>query len=87
MPSADESPLNREFEWFLKHHEELLRKYDGKFVVIKGEAVLGSYEDPLTAIHETVKSHEMGTFLVQMVSPGDSAYTRTYHSRVAFPVQ
>lgn len=77
--------LQNEFEYYLGHQEELVKKYNGKFIVIKNGAVLGSYDDELTALKETQKEHDLGTFLVQQVSPGDAAYSQTFHSRVAFP--
>ena len=79
-----DSPLKREFQFYLEHQKEMVAKYDGKFIVLKTEQVLGAYDDELTAITETQKSHEIGTFLVQKVSEGSSAYTQTFHSRVVF---
>lgn len=78
------SPLEREFEYFLAHQNELVQKYRGKFVVIKDERVIGAYDSELEAINETVKKHELGTFLVQQAEPGSESYTQVYHSRVAF---
>jgi len=79
------SPLEKEFQYYLDHQDEMVAKYDGKFVVIKDGEVLGAYADELTAITETQKSHEIGTFLVQKVSSGTSAYTQTFRSRAVFP--
>lgn len=79
-----ESQLKGEFEYYLAHQDELVRKHDGKFVVIKGGAVIGVYDDKITAVSETEKKHELGTFLVQKVEPGSGAHTQTFHSRVAF---
>lgn len=75
------SRLQREFEYYLAHQDEMVREYNGKYIVIKDGAVLGAYDDELTAVTE----QELGTFLVQKVSPGNSAYTQTFHSRVVFP--
>ena len=77
-------PLEQEFQYYVEHQDEIIKKHDGKVVVIKDGAVLGVFDDELTAVAETRKDHELGTFLVQRVSPGDSAYTHTFHSRVAF---
>lgn len=79
-----ESPLKREFEYYLANQTELVKKYNGKYIVIKNLAVIGAYDDEATAIGETTKTHELGTFLVQKVEPGQGAYTQTFHSRVAF---
>lgn len=75
--------LKTEFDWFLAHHDDLVQKYNGKFVVIKDQKVIGVFDDQLTAVTETQKLHQLGTFLVQKVSPGDQAYTQVFHTRVA----
>lgn len=79
-----ESPLKREFEYFLSHQDELLKKYNGKVIVLKNCTVIGTYETEAQAVAETSKTHALGTFLVQKVEPGADAYTQTFHSRVAF---
>ncbi|MCL4553080.1 MAG: hypothetical protein M1305_05975 [Candidatus Marsarchaeota archaeon] len=76
--------LKKEFEYYLDHQTEMIEKYNGKFIVIKDGQVLRAYDDELTAITETQKEHELGTFLVQRVSPGESAYSQTFHSRAVF---
>lgn len=78
------SPLEQEFQFYLDNQESLVGEYHGKFIVIKDKKVIGVYDDELTAVQETQKSHEIGTFLVQKVEPGEAAYTQTFHSRVAF---
>ena len=78
------NPLEKEFRFYIEHQDEMVEKYDGKIIVIKDGAVLGAYDDELAAITETRKTHELGTFLVQRVSPGSAAYSQTFHSRVAF---
>lgn len=79
-----DNKLQREFEYYLAHQEELLKRYNGRFIVLKNQQVLGDYASDLDAVLETQKTHEMGTFLVQRVVPGDDGYTQTFRSRVAF---
>lgn len=76
--------LAKEFKFYLKHQNEYVRKYKGKFVVIKGEEFLGAYDSEFEAIRETTKNHELGTFLIQICEPGTESYTHTFHSRVVF---
>lgn len=78
------SPLKQSFEYYLAHQAELVQAYNGKYVVIKGDQVIGSYATQAEAIAETQKTHELGTFLVQKVEPGDAAYSQSFHSRVSF---
>lgn len=76
--------LNEEFEFYLANQGALVQQYNGKFIVIKNAEVIGVYDDELTAVEETSKQHELGTFLVQPVSPGSNSHTQMFHSRVMF---
>jgi len=78
------SPLEKEFEYYIGHQDELVEKYKGKFVVIKDCRVIGAYDSQIEAVQESIKTHPMGTFLVQKCEPGKESYTQTFHSRVAF---
>ncbi len=68
--------LKREFEHYLKNQDDLVKKYNGKYIVIKDLTVIGVYDDELEAVQETSKTHEMGTFLVQKCEPGTGSYTQ-----------
>lgn len=76
--------LENEFNYYLDLQEELVKKYNGKYVVIKGDEVLGDYDSEIQAINETTKEHKLGTFLVQICEHGEESYTQTFHSRVTF---
>ncbi len=76
--------LEKEFNYYLEHQDELVKKYNGKFIVIKDCHVIGVFDSELEAIEKTAEQHELGTFLVQNVAPGSESYTQTYHSRAAF---
>jgi hypothetical protein len=77
-------PLEVEFRYYLEHQDELVKKYDGRFVVIKDKQVIGVFDSELEAIEKTSEKHDLGTFLVQKCESGSGGYTQTYHSRVAF---
>ena len=74
--------LEKNFKYYLKHQPELVKKYNGKFIVIKDEKVIGVYTSHPEAYNETVKSHELGTFLIQHCLPGKEGYSQTFHSQV-----
>jgi hypothetical protein len=78
-----ESPLRKEFQYYLDHQKELVEQFNGKHIVIKDCVVVGAYDNELAAVNDA-KNHDLkpGTFLVQFVSPGDRAYKQTFHSRV-----
>ncbi|MGH2637820.1 MAG: hypothetical protein ACRDF4_00810 [Rhabdochlamydiaceae bacterium] len=79
------NPLQKEFDYYLTHQEELVKKYLNRVIVIKDQKVIGAYDDELQAIAAVQTSgHQLGTFLVQRVEHGQSGYTQTFHSRIAF---
>jgi len=77
-------PLEEEFDYYVEHQDELVKKYLNKFIVIKGKEVIGAYDSEITAIEETKKIHKLGTFMVKKCLPGKESYTHTFHSRVTF---
>lgn len=82
LAMTERTGLDKEFDYYLEHQDELVKQYNGKIIVIKEGQVLGAYATHTEAIVETQKDHELGAFLVQAVSPGPSDYTQTFHSRV-----
>ncbi|MDE0644672.1 MAG: DUF5678 domain-containing protein [Gammaproteobacteria bacterium] len=74
--------LQEEFDYYLEHQDEFVNQYDGRYIVIKDNEVIGDYDDIAVAVKETAKKHQLGTFLVQLVTEGDEAYTATFRSRV-----
>ena len=76
--------LRKEFDYYLKHQNELVRKYSGKYIVIKDSQVVGVFESELEAVKKTSEKYELGTFLVQKCESGKENYTQTYHSRAVF---
>ncbi len=62
------TPLEKEYEHYLEIREELAKNNDGKFVAIKGEEVLGVFDDYLQAAKAVYIAHEKGTVLMQKVS-------------------
>ena len=79
------SVLEKEFQFYLDNQEDLVKKYNGKFIVIKNEKIIGAFDSELEAYEETSKEHEIGTFLIQKCESGSDNYTQTYHSQVTFP--
>jgi hypothetical protein len=77
-------PLEKEFKYYLDNQDELVKKYNGKVIVIKNQKIIGVYDSEITAIQETSKNESLGTFLVQKCTLDKENYKQTYHSRVAF---
>lgn len=76
--------LEKEFQYYLDNQDDLVKIYNNKFIVIKNQTVINSFDSELDAFIVTSKEHEPGTFLIQYCEPGDESYTQSYHSRVVF---
>jgi hypothetical protein len=75
--------LEREFQYYLDHQKELLNQYEGRFLVVVGEKVVGNYTNHEDALLESAGKYPMGTFLIQKCTQGREDYSVTFHSRVA----
>lgn len=69
-----------ELKFFVANQKELVKKYRGKTLVIKGQTIVGVYQNVLEAYLEAQKKCKVGTFMIQPCKPGPSAYTVTISS-------
>ena len=76
--------LEREFQYYIDHQKELVEKYNGKYLVIKDEQVVGIYDTLDEAAVEADKKHKGDSYLIQECLPGEENFTITYHSRAVF---
>ncbi|MCX3266534.1 hypothetical protein [Pedobacter agri] len=74
--------LEKEFKYYLDHQKELVQKYNNRFVVIRGDQVVGDYASQSDAYNASSKQYELGTFLIQHCTSGLDGHTQTFHSRV-----
>ena len=84
MAKADKDLLDSAFEFYLANQLDLVDQFNGRFIVIWNNEVVGSYDDEITAVRESKAKYPKGSFLVQHVTPGENEYTQVFHSRVAF---
>ncbi len=74
-----------DFKFFIDNHDELLKLYRDKFLVISEKKVLFASDSFDNALDEAIKRGiELGTFIIQECTDGDSAYTQMFHSRAIF---
>ena len=77
--------LEKEFKFFTENHSNIYQEYPDKYVVIQNEAVVlaaDSFEEALNAAIE--KGLQVGEFLVQQCTEGESGFTQIFHSRAIF---
>jgi hypothetical protein len=76
--------LEKEFKYYVSNQNQLVRKYFGKYLVIRGEEVVGNYDSFEDALYDSQKKYELGTFLIQQCLPGEDNYTQTFQTRAIF---
>ena len=74
--------LEKEYQYFLKHKDTLLKEYEGKFVVIIGDKVVDSRSSREEALKKASSKHAIGTFLIQKISRGEDDVIQRFSSRV-----
>jgi hypothetical protein len=65
----------KDFDFFIKSYQELYSQYGHKFIAIKNQKILGSYDTELEAITNTEKQYPLGSFIVQECNGDESGYT------------
>lgn len=77
--------LEQLFQWYLDHQEELVKEYDGKYLVIRDNGQIDEYDDESSAYFDAETKYGLGNFILQLCTPGKSAYTiEMYTPRFAF---
>lgn len=56
---------NKDFDYFLQNMGKFYEVYGRKFLAIKNLHVLGAYDTFQDAYNDTIKTEEIGTFLIQ----------------------
>jgi len=82
--SKTKNNLDKEFKYFLDHQSELVNRYNGRYVVIVGQKVVGDYDTETEAYYSSIKKYELGSFIILKCSPGEESYSQHFHSRVTF---
>ena len=76
--------IEKEFRYYLENQDELVSKYNGKYIVIKDNKVVETFKTEEEAFFDSIGKYEAGTFMIQKCTPGNKDYTQTFHSRAIF---
>jgi hypothetical protein len=80
---GDGSMLSDDFDYYTAHQDEIINGHLGEFVVIKDAVVLGYYKAEMEAFN-SMKNHELGTFMVKKCQlPGTDIVTY-FNNQVRF---
>ena len=66
-----------ELAFFITNQNELVSKFNGKTLLIRGDELVGVFNTALEAYLDAQKRFEPGTFMIQQCAPGPEAYTVT----------
>jgi hypothetical protein len=67
--------LDAERKFFDEHREELLRDYPGKFVVIKEQQILGSFDTIQDALGAGAREFGLASFLVRRTDQAPESFS------------
>ena len=75
--------LERLFEYYVAHQDELVSQYEGRWIVLAGDGVVANFGSEIEAYGYATENLTPGAFMLQFVAPGAENYSQTFHSRVA----
>jgi hypothetical protein len=70
--------LEKEFEYFKKNRELLIKKYNKKYIVIVSETVVDVYENRMKALKSSASKYGLGNFLIEYCTDDMSYYNWTF---------
>nr|DAR36284.1 MAG TPA: hypothetical protein [Caudoviricetes sp.] len=74
--------LKEDFNYYVQNHKEIVKKYLNKYIVIKEQSIVDSYDTFEEAVSESSKKYDLGTFIIQKCSEDLNELTQVFHSRV-----
>ena len=76
--------LDNEFQFYVNNQAELVKKYNGRFLVIHNREVFGDYATLREAYTEGTKNYPPRTFMVHKCGPGKENYTFSIGPQIIF---
>lgn len=76
--------LDQELQYYLTNQSDLVKKHNGRYLVIRGDEIVGIYDDILIAYRESKIKYDLGTFMIHKCGPGEENYTSHFLSRAVF---
>lgn len=62
--------LKKNFQYYLDHQDELVKKYEGRYLVIKDCQVVGDFGVETDAYFNSVEKYGLGNFMLQLCTKG-----------------
>jgi len=70
------------FQYYLRNQDQLLKEYNGKYLVITKDGVAGAFDTEAGAYYDAKEKYGLGQFIVQLCTPGDDAYSQQFFSPI-----
>jgi len=78
LPLAEKpGPFQTELSYFIENQSDLVARYNGKALILRGPRVVGVHDTALQAYLAALRECPPGTFMIQPCRPGTDAYTVT----------
>ncbi|MEK7258064.1 MAG: hypothetical protein AAB316_25120 [Bacteroidota bacterium] len=65
----DQHPVMVQYRWYRQHQDELVKRYNGRILVIADQKIIGDYSSRDEAFRQAMKSYNPGTFMVRHCMP------------------
>lgn len=78
----DNNLLKENFNYYIENHDEIVKLYLNKYIIIKDKKIVDSYNTFEEAVAEASKKYELGTFIIQKCNKDIEESTQVFHSRV-----
>jgi len=76
--------LKQNFYYYIENQNELVSKYNGKYLVIKDNEVKGAYDIISEALNFGKQVFGLGNFIIQKCGAGKENYTATFHTPIIY---
>jgi hypothetical protein len=63
--------LQEQYDYFKANRSNLVEKYYGRYIVIKGNQVIADYGDRYQAYKEMTDKYKLGTFMIHKCVPAE----------------
>ena len=69
--------INADFDYYVEHQPELVKKYNGRYIVIVNQQVVGDYATLEDAFNVAREKYSVGHFFLHQVGDGAENYSTT----------
>jgi hypothetical protein len=66
--------LEKEWEYYETHRDEIVDKYCGKYAVITKDKVVAAYNDRKQAYNKTIKTIPLGSFMIHHITKEEEVF-------------